>query len=1573
MKKRRSKRILSIILVLTLLFTMLMPEKPGVLVLAANLGGGPSTVVTPSVVSPGGISIQIPPVTDLQSPVLSEDITDNVIGNSVEITYADNEDWRNKIKNITVDGATVTSGSAITGMEMVTISPGKIVLDQNLFTLDETSSAKVFTITVNAEGYTNAVAKQTITKTKSDWNLIWNDDFSGDTLDTSKWSFQTGIKANPDGPIYWGNNEKEFYTEENTSVKDGKLVIEAKNDGREGMPYTSSRIRTVTDDKRKLFTTRYGKIEAKMKLPKGQGFWPAFWMLPADETYGIWAASGEIDIMEARGQEPNSIDGTIHYGSQWPNNTYSGGRYTFGNGTDINDFHIYSIEWEPGEMRWYVDGELFSTKNRWYSKGAKEADNYTYPAPFDEEFYLLLNLAVGGNYVSNVEPTPEDFNTPATMEVDYVRVYQKDSYNEDVTEPEAEKDTDKFATYSRDTDGSFVTDRNFDTVNMTAIKDGKLEDTSSGQTGEARFPLGRWFFATQSDFGASATLSKEVISEKTFTKVSIANGGNQTYSTQLIQYVSLAKGYTYEIAFDAKSDAPRTIIAKAAGNADAGFPSYSPSFESALTTQLQHYSYKFTMTESSQDRARLELNLGIDMNAVTIGNITVKETEPDMIGNDGTKTPLEDGNHIYNGTFDQGTNRMKFWHVDGASPITLNRQMKVIINKTTGTIDEVKLYQKGIQLLQKDNYQLTFDAGASKVRNITVRFVGKDGVTVYGEKIYELSTEISSFTGERAYTFTMPEGVTDEEAQLVFCLGGDDSDITIDNVKLLRTTNQNIDYTGVNLYPILNGDFTIGTTGWTAYQTNLIIENGILKAPGGNGVNVYDNMVMHENMLLSKDMTYVLSFKAKASASKLIKFTIEDASYTPILQEDNYAVGSEWVTYTKIFTVNTSKKYSLKFQIGAIGAFDFCLDDVELKVKDAPLAKPAMIVSYKKNIKVGENVILKYYGTPEWENSNKKVYVDGSMVSDEFVEYKNGKITLNSSVFIKSAAYEIYVKADGYSDTNTITQTLIPRDGNLLLNGDFSEKLEPWQGWFKYNGDAGRNVGSVSIDNKMAKVFHEWNEGQNWDLQFYQENIALEGGKTYIFSFDAKASVERPIDIEIGVGVALGKVNLGTEMKNYKLTYQPSVDMVAKINFLMGNVTNGDLTTPGNNTESHYLYFDNIKLIEEGASTDPSDPTTPSNPSSSTQSQQSNSKTISNAKVTFVIDNKLGVINANVVTGIKTTFINDRLDIIASIPLEEILNTLGKNLSMNISMNLDSDSIVNEITKEEVEVVNISVVIPSALSENKNINISNLILENKVLQEAGKYKKDIVVFIKDETGVVQYSWTFDPIDAQNNKDQLSNINLLLDYNSVMEDQDIVNLLKKGNNQDTSFEGMVINFKHSGIILPSTSIANIHINEQYGILKDKENYIYHYNEKIKKLEELPVKMFKVSGNLTITLPIIQGDRYVVLPMKAGNNITSSLITQVKVNLEKRTLKVGKSTNLKVLLPITIKTVKTFSKQTEMLAITEAKITYKSSKPTIATISTSGKITAKKAGKTAIYVTVLLKDGTKKIYKKVITVK
>lgn len=260
-----------------------------------------------------------------------------------------------------------------------------------------------------------------------DYSLIWSDEFEGDSLDETKWSYQLG-----DGSDYgisgWGNRELQVYTDsaQNVSVSDGNLKITALKgklpNGATG--FTSARIRTIKDDNEVLFSTTFGRVEAKIKMDVGPGIWPAFWMLPADPSiYGKWAASGEIDIMEVRGRVPEVSTGTAHFGRTWPGNVYQGSEYTFPEGTDVKEYHVYAVEWEPEEIRWYIDDNCFYTLSSWYAKNSAYATEFTNPAPFDVPFYILLNVAVGGNFDPDAIINDDSF--PGSMTVDYVRVYHK--------------------------------------------------------------------------------------------------------------------------------------------------------------------------------------------------------------------------------------------------------------------------------------------------------------------------------------------------------------------------------------------------------------------------------------------------------------------------------------------------------------------------------------------------------------------------------------------------------------------------------------------------------------------------------------------------------------------------------------------------------------------------------------------------------------------------------------------------------------------------------------------------------------------------------------------------------------------------------------------------------------------------------------------------------------------------------------------------------------------------------------------------------------------------------------------
>ena len=242
--------------------------------------------------------------------------------------------------------------------------------------------------------------------------LTWSDEFNGpdgSLPDPKKWVIETGGGG-------WGNNELETYTNraQNVHIQNENLVITSIKEtltGADGVtrPYTSARIKTA-----KLFEQKYGRFEARIKIPQGQGMWPAFWMLGNDIEKAGWPASGEIDIMENIGKEPSTVHGTIH-GPGYSGDKGPSAAYTLPSGKFADDYHVFAVEWEPAAIRFYVDDNLYVTRT---PADLPAGTKWVY----DHPFFILLNVAVGGDWPGNPDQTTV---FPQTMLVDYVRVYEK--------------------------------------------------------------------------------------------------------------------------------------------------------------------------------------------------------------------------------------------------------------------------------------------------------------------------------------------------------------------------------------------------------------------------------------------------------------------------------------------------------------------------------------------------------------------------------------------------------------------------------------------------------------------------------------------------------------------------------------------------------------------------------------------------------------------------------------------------------------------------------------------------------------------------------------------------------------------------------------------------------------------------------------------------------------------------------------------------------------------------------------------------------------------------------------------
>ena len=389
---------------------------------------------------------------------------------------------------------------------------------------------------------------------------------------------------------------------------------------------------------------------------------------------------------------------------------------------------------------------------------------------------MILNLAVGGKFDGDPDVTTE---FPQTMKVDYVRVYdlKKRDYREPV-EPSIEKVVLPEGAKQPQADGNLIYDNQYE-QGFTDVTGSEWDNIY-------------WNFVHLPDFGGNGAITTEAIDGSNYAKTSITNQGNQLYSLQLIQNLSLGYGGKYKVTFDAKSTANRNVMVKVSAGADRGWVNYSNEETFQLTNQLKSYSFTFDMLNETDIAARLEYNLGKNgTDPVWIGNVRVEDVTGELMDEDASKQALTDGNYVYNGTFDQGRiDRVTFWHFltsnDASAEASVDeatRELKASIVEPGSNESDIQLVQKGISLLKGNEYQLTFKGRSDNNRSIQVDFRSKDGVTSYSDL---LPVELTSDRSEKTVTFTMPSDVTDLEGQLVFNLGGDNVDVYLDDVVLIK-------------------------------------------------------------------------------------------------------------------------------------------------------------------------------------------------------------------------------------------------------------------------------------------------------------------------------------------------------------------------------------------------------------------------------------------------------------------------------------------------------------------------------------------------------------------------------------------------------------------------------------------------------------------------------------------------------------------------------------------------------------------------------------------------------------------
>ena len=340
-------------------------------------------------------------------------------------------------------------------------------------------------------------------KAADNYELVWSDEFNGNYLDTNTWNYEIGT-----GSWGWGNNEQQYYTDRNIKVSNGTMKITAKREDYGGMKYTSSRITTKN---KKNF--KYGKIEARIKMPKFKGVWPAFWMLGANQDSVGWPKCGEIDIVEAINDE-NLVYGTLHwFNDPGNNNADSGSSVAVANRTE---YHVYGVEWTADKLRWYVDGKVYRTM---------DVSNDSF-SEVRKEYFVIFNMAIGGQWPGyDIDETA----FPATMEVDWVRAYKK-----------VEETTTKY------------------TGPMITVTEDAVETCS-----------GKWGSYFGSDWAGASGTSKSTDKAVTGATMNITSIGNSQWGVQqYLKGLHYYPGRTYNYSFTMTSDVDKRVFVKVAGDGD---------------------------------------------------------------------------------------------------------------------------------------------------------------------------------------------------------------------------------------------------------------------------------------------------------------------------------------------------------------------------------------------------------------------------------------------------------------------------------------------------------------------------------------------------------------------------------------------------------------------------------------------------------------------------------------------------------------------------------------------------------------------------------------------------------------------------------------------------------------------------------------------------------------------------------------------------------------------------------------------------------------------------------------------
>lgn len=984
-----------------------------------------------------------------------------------------------------------------------------------------------------------------IAPVENEYKLVWSDEFEGTELNRDDWN----VELHEPG---WVNEELQEYvdSEENIYLEDGKLVLKPVKTVRENeVSYTSGRVNTQNKHN---FT--YGKFEVRAKVPEGKGYLPAFWLMAADENvYGQWPRCGEIDIMEILGDATNTLHGTIHYGhNSTSGHKESKGTYVLENGAFSDDFHTYSCEWEPGKITWYVDGVKYYEENKWYTAMSDGTGKLTYPAPFDQPFYIILNLAVGGNWVGNPDETTDFENQ--TYEIDYVKVYQKDNYDEDVTEP-VEEDV---VIREPDEAGNYLINGDFEQAEDLVAEDNWQFKTASNGVATASI--------TDNSEVAEPIDGKSVIIETT-------NDGDIDYSVQLVQNdVPLMAGGIYELSFDAYAvdERPMKVNSKSENN---GWYAYLDETID-LTTEKQTYTYEFDMIHADDAACTVEFNLGnFDATqTVVIDNVSLKLKEMDEKLRNSIINPAKavraDGNYIYNGEFQEGTKYLGYWTVQKGADVSVTsladgRKLKVVVPAN----GKVTISQEDVPVLSAENYALSLDAKVPANASVDISF---DGATY---------TVPASTDGSWSQKFTTTSDTAKRDITFTFKGAGT---YYIDNVRMAEDAM------------IANGSFNAGFSGYEPYVysndyasynvDSMSYDNAAAFDINQTGSEAWYIQLKQNGIALEKDKWYQLSLDAKSTVDRKLMFAIQrdgtnDDDWFPYSGESIVDLTSDWQTFDLTFqmTKDTDLKSVLSISMGAVGGVavdtkhSVYIDNIVLVETEAPGLDPKPYdvnlfnnpefandgEGWEKTIKAGEistaeNSItfdIEDVGTNDYDVQLKQMGIQlekGQTYEVSFTALSTVARQMSASVM--SAGYDYYGGASISLEENieqdvSFEFTMAKDDigaGLFVSMGQFGNTpastitlsnfsvmkiqkavtevtpIEPGVNQLDMNSMANSSYGgkqtmTVSGNSIVYNIEDVGTEDSH--IQLKQENITLEKGQTYEVSFKASSTETRDIKV----------------------------------------------------------------------------------------------------------------------------------------------------------------------------------------------------------------------------------------------------------------------------------------------------------------------------------------------------------------------------------------------------------------------------------------------------------------------------